>query len=374
MKTTFSPQTLVTGQLLQLSPEIQEHLVAEHCKPATDLNYMLTGLAYARKLGHDFSAGVQLDAARISIRGEGYGSRLLSFLNLDSCIAYKTNWSLEPISSIPFFPKFQTTLMKGFQPLWKQDSPIAIQWNSLPPHKSENKAIILLNIWPDFNTVFRKQVLWSLDFPKILSDTPLAIAFIFISLPSIWAAVITQLLVSQHLLPASTVLRGAKPGPPLIVLIFYFLYIQSEKKNNPMRLLLFIFFIFITSCLLTDLYAQSADSLTLETDLQAGIHGTGRWAGGENHSIPRNGRIIWNSYRTLLWIWIISILKICSQDSIPQWDTGIESFRPMLPNMARWLPFMNCNLSKASPGIHWTDWALYPLVFKVFNDSLSGHC
>lgn len=37
-----------------------------------------------------------------------------------------------------------------------------------------------------------------------------------------------------------------------------------------MRLLLFIFFIFITSCLLTDLYAQSADSITLETDLQQG--------------------------------------------------------------------------------------------------------
>lgn len=45
------------------------------------LNYMLTGLAYARKLGQDFSAGVQLDAARISI-GEGYGLRLLATFEL----------------------------------------------------------------------------------------------------------------------------------------------------------------------------------------------------------------------------------------------------------------------------------------------------
>ena len=45
------------------------------------LNYLLTGVAYARKLGQDFSAGVQLNAARTSI-GEGYGTKYLATFEL----------------------------------------------------------------------------------------------------------------------------------------------------------------------------------------------------------------------------------------------------------------------------------------------------
>lgn len=45
------------------------------------LNYMITGLAYARRLGQDLSAGVQLDAARTSI-GEGYGTKYLATFEL----------------------------------------------------------------------------------------------------------------------------------------------------------------------------------------------------------------------------------------------------------------------------------------------------